>query len=93
MILLCLMLCPIESGISEAVHGLSRVVAKTIIWCQCNVIPALTLKKPRGGSSLGSLCGGSRCCLYSTRERGGGGVCYALSCQELRSLMYYLFYD
>jgi hypothetical protein len=42
--------------------------------CHCNVIPASFIKKPRGGSSLGSLCGGSRCCLYSTKERGGCGI-------------------
>jgi hypothetical protein len=91
MILLCLMLCPIESSVTEVVYGLSREVAKILIWCSCNVIPTLPLKKLRGGSSLGSLCGGSRCCLYSTRERGRGGVCYALSCHELRSLMYSYF--
>jgi hypothetical protein len=27
------MLCPIESGVTEVVHGLPRVVAKTLIWC------------------------------------------------------------
>jgi hypothetical protein len=48
MILLCLMLCPIESGVTEAMYGLPRVVDKTLLWCQCNVIPVSTLKKPRG---------------------------------------------
>ena len=31
-------------------------------------------KKPKGGRNLGSLCGGSHCGLYSTRERGEGGA-------------------
>jgi hypothetical protein len=33
----------------------------------------LLLSKNLGG--VVSLCGGSYCSLYSTRERGGGGVC------------------
>jgi hypothetical protein len=54
----------------------------------------LPLSKNLGGSSLGSLCGGSSCYLYSTGERGEGGVdrffLLVLSCL-MRSLMYCWF--
>jgi hypothetical protein len=63
--------------VHEAMHGLPRVIDKILLWCQCNVIPVSTLKQS-GGSSLNSLCGDFRCCLYSTRDRGGGEVRYAL---------------
>jgi hypothetical protein len=62
-----------------------REAVSTLMSFLSSVIPASFLKKPRGGSSLGSLCGGSRCCLYSTRERGGCGILFAFS--FLRSLM------
>jgi hypothetical protein len=56
------------------VHVVLREAVSAPMSFHCTVIPASFLKKPRGGSSLGSLCGGSRCCLYSTRERGGCGI-------------------
>jgi hypothetical protein len=48
----------------------------------CLIVSTSTLKKPKGGSSGGSPCGGHSCCPYSIRERGGGFILFELLCEE-----------